>query len=589
MPYAQGYDIRRLAFEADGRPLVDRITDNLLGQFSEEYAITSLPEDKRFEHFSAFCMIRRHYSRSFVPATIVLGGGGDTAIDAIAIIVNNVLVNDVDTVHELAKQNGFIEASFIFVQAERSSSFDAAKLGSFGFGVKDFFATKPLNVRNKDVSDAAEILQAIFSHSTILRPRPACFLYYVTTGKWQDDANLIARRSAAVADLEALSTFESVDFVCVGADELHKAYTQTKTPVTREFLFATRTDIPEMAGVVQAFLGFVPFSAFRTIISDESKTEILGSIFYDNVRDWQEYNIVNDGMRKTLDSPARARFVLMNNGVTIIAKSIRQLNNRFTISDFQIVNGCQTSHVLFDQKDVVDDSVFIPLRLIETRDEDVIEEIIHATNSQTDIKPEQFFAGRAFSKKLELYFESIPLPHRLYYERRDGQYDRGDEQKTKIITPTNVIRAFGSMFLSEPHRAVRDYRSLRDRVGSEIFGEGHKLEPYYVAAYASYYLEYLYRNQASWRDHKVARYQILLAVRLLMSPDPLGHFNSHGLEKKCSAMMEMLWDTSKVDGLFDTALKIVGSATGGNWDRDHVHTIAVTNNIVAQLKTGVLT
>jgi hypothetical protein len=118
---------------------MDLITQNLLGQFSSEYAITELAESKRFEHFTAFCMVRRHYSRSFDPASIVVGGGGDTGLDAIAIVVNNVLCTDVDTVNELAKQNGFIDASFIFVQADRSSGFDGAKIGSFGFAAKDFF------------------------------------------------------------------------------------------------------------------------------------------------------------------------------------------------------------------------------------------------------------------------------------------------------------------------------------------------------------------------------------------------------------------------------------------------------------------
>jgi hypothetical protein len=411
-------------------------------------------------------------------------------------------------------------------------------------------------------------------------------LYYVTTGKWQDDPQLVARKNVAATDLESLSIFQKVEFTCVGADELHRAYTQTKTPVTREFIFANRTDIPETEGVEQAFLGFVPFSAFKTIISDENGTEIQGSIFYDNVRDWQEYNVVNDGMRRTLESPARARFVLMNNGVTIIARSVKQLNNKFTISDFQIVNGCQTSHVLFDQRNIIDESVYIPLRLIETRNEDVIEEIIHATNSQTDIKPEQFLASRTFSKKLEMYFDSIPAVNRLFYERRDGQFDRGAETKTRVVSPTIVIRAFASMFLNEPHRVVRDYRSIRDRVGSDVFGENHRPEPYYVAAFAYYFLEFLFRNRGLNSEYKSARFQILLALRLLLSPTPIGPLNAAAIEKRCMTMMDYLWDPAMAEDLFSQAIAVVSKATAGSWDRDLVHTLAVTNSILGQFGQG---
>lgn len=67
------------------------------------------------------------------------------------------------------------------------------------------------------------------------------------------------------------------------------------------------------------------------------------------MRDWQDYNPVNSEMKQTLASDTlRARFALMNNGVTIIAKTLRTTGNRFYIEDYQIVNGCQTSHVLFD-------------------------------------------------------------------------------------------------------------------------------------------------------------------------------------------------------------------------------------------------
>ena len=69
---------------------------------------------------------------------MVVGGGGDTGIDAVAIIVNNVLVTDVDVLAELADQNDYVEPTFVFVQSERSPAFRADKIGTFGFGVADF-------------------------------------------------------------------------------------------------------------------------------------------------------------------------------------------------------------------------------------------------------------------------------------------------------------------------------------------------------------------------------------------------------------------------------------------------------------------
>jgi hypothetical protein len=49
--------------------------------------------------------------------------GVDASLDAVAMIVNGVLLTDPDMVEELLQQNGFLEVATIFVQAERTSGF----------------------------------------------------------------------------------------------------------------------------------------------------------------------------------------------------------------------------------------------------------------------------------------------------------------------------------------------------------------------------------------------------------------------------------------------------------------------------------
>lgn len=564
-----------------GGDLMDRISESLLGQFSTEHEIEAMAENDRFERFAAFSMIRRHFSRSFEIEDVIVGGGGDTSIDAIAIILNNTHVTDVDTVNELAASSGQLDATFIFVQAERSSSFDASKIGDFGFGVKDFFDSEPKIKRNDKVETAAKVLDAIFKHSSILR-RPNCVLYYVTTGRWVGDNDLNVRRNSVINDLKALGIFNSVQFNCAGADELHAAYTQTKNAVTRTFEFKSRNDLPATEGVAQAFIGYVPFSQFKRIISDDGGNEILGSIFYDNVRDWQEYNPVNDRIRQTLDSPAKDRFALMNNGVTIIAGVIKSLGSSFTITDYQIVNGCQTSNVLFDQRDKIDDSVCVPLRLIETKVEAVKDDIIQATNSQTEVKPEQYFARMKFSRKLEDYFNAMPEDHRIHYERRDGQYDRGAEKKTRVVSSSAAIRSFAGMYLEEPQQSTRGYGRLKERVGRDIYDPNHRLEPYYASSYALFLLENRFRSKAIEAKYKAARYQMLLALRLLIDPEKPTFMNSNEMGRRAEKLTKALWNQSVVDDLFTMAVRVIDKATGQNLDSDHVRTIGVTNAILAE-------
>ncbi len=132
-----------------------------------------------------------------------------------------------------------------------------------------------------------------------------------------------------------------------------------------------------------------------------------GGLFFDNVRDWQGFNDVNSQIKNTLDSPDRNRFVLMNNGLTIIAATVQPTGDKFYIEDYQIVNGCQTSNVLFSERAILDDNVTLPIRLISTQDENVTNAIVKANNWQTEVKEEQLFALQEYPKTLEAYFNSV--------------------------------------------------------------------------------------------------------------------------------------------------------------------------------------
>ena len=127
---------------------MDRITSALLKEFSGENQLENVPEETRFEHFAAYLATSRHVADTFDTADLATGSGGDTGIDAIAILINGSLVTDSELVVDLAKTNGYLDVTFVFVQAERSAAFDGATIGTFGFGVCDFFQDHPQLQRN---------------------------------------------------------------------------------------------------------------------------------------------------------------------------------------------------------------------------------------------------------------------------------------------------------------------------------------------------------------------------------------------------------------------------------------------------------
>ena len=285
-------------------------------------------------------------------------------------------------------------------------------------------------------------------------------------------------------------------------------------------------------------------------------------------------------MAKTLGSDIRDRFLLMNNGVTIIARSLKQIRDAVVIEDFQIVNGCQTSYAVYNNAERIDDVAMVPLRLIATQDEDIITSIVEATNQQTVVRPEQFLAITDFQKKLEKFFATFEDDRKLYYERRSRQYNSVNLERVRIVRPVDLIRAFGGMFLSEPHGTTRSYARLRERVGTDIFGPLHKFDPYYVAAFSLYRLEFLFRNQRLDARYKPARFHLLLAARLLAIQGALPPMNSHAMQKYCENINAILWDVDQSDRLFSRAAEIVSDVAKGNFDRDSIRTQPFTQGVI---------
>lgn len=546
----------------------------MLSEFSAESNIAALDESIRFEHFVSYATVQRLHAETFDTDDIVLGNA-EAGLDGIAIIVNGVLVPEMETFLSINDTASALDVIFIFIQADRSRSFETGKMGNFTFAVRDFFKDNPKLPGSERLKELRAIQAAIYKQSAkFKRANPACYLFYVTTGQWTEDTQLEARRQTGIAELRSENIFSNVEFNCVGADGLQKLYRQTKNAIERDFTFTSHIIAPEIPGVKEAYIGVLPAAEFLPLITS-ADGEIARGLFESNIRDFQGYNQVNDAIKKTLGSDHRSRFLLMNNGVTIIARVLRRTANKFHIEDFQIVNGCQTSNVIFENRDHLKD-VMIPLRLIASDDENVIQSIVTATNQQTTLTREQLFAATEFPKTLEQFFQTYEPPHRVYYERRSRQYYRLPIEKPLVITQANMIRSFVGMFLEDPHRTSRDFNSLLDRIGRDIFVDGQRLEAYYVAAYTQARMEQMFKTEQLDRKFKLARAQVLLAFRRLANPDPLPKLNSGDMEKYCKKIVTILWEDPAP--LIQKAAQIVAEVTG-DWNKDNIRTVTVTNAI----------
>ena len=567
---------------------MDRITNSFVDQFREEQSLPNdLSQSDLFELFTIYSVVSNAYEDEFDATELMVGGGNDLGIDGVATIVNGVLVTSIDEAEDLLSINGFLDVKFIFIQAKTTSSFDGQSMVALLDGVEEFFSDPSVRPVNESIKAAREIMTWLYTKSVkFTRQKPTLEMYYVTTGRWQNDANLTALVEQRVKRHQDTQLFGAVLFFPYGANEIQAAYQRSKNNVTVEFNFVNKVTLPEIDGVSVAYLGVLPASEYISLLTDPAGN-IRKPLFYDNVRDFLGANDVNRDIRETLgNATGQQRFAVLNNGVTVVTRGLRTTGNRFAISDYQIVNGCQTSYVLFDAKDGLGPETNVPIKVVATTDEDIISSIITSTNRQTQVTTEDLLAKSAFQKRLESLYDAYPGKKKLYYERRSRQYATVNNiEKVRIIDKKTQIRAFAAMFLDDPHRAARYYSDLMSQVSKNIFNDTHKLEPYYVSAYAYYKLEFLFRNSQIPVYYKPARYQILMAVRYLTGGSDMPALTANKMTQYANKIAEALWSDQGAVDAFKQAVELVDSVLGEQaLTRDTVKTQSFTDAIKAAAK-----
>lgn len=565
---------------------MDRITRKLLQDFLASQELTIEDEPRDFELFSNYTVLSNEYNKTFDVKAITIGGGSDTGIDGLAIIVNGHLVEDTDEIDGLMLANSYLDVTYIFVQSKTSSSFDTKNMHAFYFGINDFFSEAPKLPRNTDIKRCAELSEYLLENASEFKNNPVCKTFYITTGVVNEDQNISAVRNSSVIELENLNLFEKVEANILGANELGKLYRKTKNPITSKFSFANKVTLPEIEGVDQSFYGILPFSEFRKLLIDDNDN--IQSIFDDNVRDFQgATNLVNTNINETLNSNIPELFSVLNNGVTIVASSIKTSGNTLTISDYQIVNGCQTSNVLYENRNKEGlNNINIPLRLIITNDEDIKSQITVSTNNQTAIKKEQLAAMTDFQKNLQHYYSSIEGEGHLHYERRAKEYNSDKNViKRKIITIAIQIKSFSSMFNKNPHMVTTYLGTLVKTMGdtgSNIFEPDHQFSPYYMAGLAFYRLDSLFNNGVIDKKFKKVKFYILMLVPMVASAEPFPPFNSQKkCEQYCTPILNKLNNEAIFEKLFLLAVEIIDRSGVDVEDKQALKSRGMTDKILA--------
>lgn len=539
-----------------GEILVNQIIRSYLDAHVNEYSIQDYEPDSAFEHFVNKCIINRYTVDRFDPQD-VMTEKGEIGIDGAAIILNGQLVTDLDICRAIYSQRRKVNAKFIFIQAKTSESFDGGEINTFFKGIKHFFESKEERPKtNEKMESLIEIKDYIYEQSIEHSLKPSLEMYYVCCGKWNNDNNLSNNIDTDVRFFKDSEDFSEVLFFPYDSEKIITTYTEMRRKISRTFTMEKRLPFYTMPGIKVAYFGLIKCKDLAQSLTDD-QGKLFNNIFEDNVRDFQGYNPVNLEIRSTiLDTTSQERFSVLNNGITIIAKEIDTEGDIITIFDYQIVNGCQTSRVIFDNKNTLSDKSCVLARIIQVDDEseDVLDRIVYTSNRQTEVKYEAFSSANHFHKKLQEYYNSVPKDYRLYYERRSKQYDMDvNISKDKIVTLAGQTFAYISMFLNEPHSINRYYGELLEAYKKRIYGQDDFVEPYYISAYYFYLIDEAIKYNQIEKKFRNYKYHLCCAMRALTCSSKVCRGNSKEIKKESEVLSDLIHNPTNFYRVLHTA------------------------------------
>ena len=359
----------------------DILLRGLVETFIKEHSLEHLrSEDLIFKYFVNYCIASRYISGSFDFADVAVKRRN--FIHGIAIVVNGRLVSSIDQLDDLIQKTNQLEIDFIFIQAKNTNKFSRANILKFGTDVEQFFNQNRLP-------------DGYVYRRNAKPPIYHIHMYYVTMKKRMSDGNFAEASQKAINTVRYLpgNDFKNVNFHLIDSGQLRNIYRGLKNRIAKTINFAEYVPLPPTTDVEIGHTGILPCTEFLKLIIDEDGI-IHRNLFHENVRDYQgDNNSVNKKITDTIRIQSRRdKFVVLNNGITIVAKSIEQVGTTFRLIDYQIVNGCQTSHVLYNNRKYLSDNIYVPLKLVVPNNPEISDLIIEGTNSQTPLaasaKPE---------------------------------------------------------------------------------------------------------------------------------------------------------------------------------------------------------
>ena len=544
---------------------MDAVIKSKFERFCKEMDVTGIQEGLAFEQFVNYSLLIGHQPEAFsgdneLFDAVNVGGSNDMGIDGLAVKVNGLLIRSLEEIKDLIDKMQKIDVEFIFIQSKATEHFEKGEFLKFTSGIEEFLSKEQIQPVNEKIQQLIKIKDYFMDEClSKFNDNPNIRLYYVVMGKWRDDSQLTSVADFFKKKIENLSAYNEITMNFVDSRQFSTILNSNENKF--EVTIEAKQIMPmhKTGDVDNSCILLCTASELNKLLMTPDKL-IRKSLFYDNVRDYQGDNSINKEIAKTITTEPQ-NFALFNNGITIVCEMFSTSFTDIRVKNPQIVNGCQTSHVIFNNsKNNQELSAKIPVvvKLIATKNDEITNQIVRSTNKQNVVYEEAFETTKPFHKELEEYINAVsPKYERFYYERRSKQY--GNDEKIKNYEKLNlrcITQSFVGMFLCEPHNSHRHETKLVEMYRNRIFQERHSKLPYFTASLAFYKLEKYFRQNMSDKRYYTYKQHILMIFSEIIEGNVPSINEEKNIEAYCNKILDILKDNSKTNNKFKEAIKI---------------------------------
>lgn len=529
-----------------------RVVQAHVRDFNKSHSVSD-DEATAFEAFVSYSVLRSFSSDVVSPADLIYDGD-DPGIDGLLFIVDDIYVSSVDEIEDLFRgRRRDFDVTVCFLQAKSAERWEKKEINVFQSAILDFLGEKSAYPQSDYIRERKDVFDCIIRNVGKLRNgKPNVSCYFATTAGVASDREILAAFSVIKREVENTGLFSEVNVCPLDRNNLVDLFSKADGPIEASLPCFAIAAFPKAPGVDEGYVVTVKAKDFVRQLLSDSNGRLRQRIFEENVRDFIGSDIdVNAEMAATInDSLKQKRFGILNNGVTIVSPDVRVQGNELFLRGFQIVNGCQTSNVLFDSFQSLSDDATLMLKVIETSDSSLVDDIVRSTNRQTKVEDEQFLATLDCIKGIERFFNARGLEeeHRLFFERRKNQFSEHDIPAIRVFDIKGIARCVGAMFLDKPDIASRYPNRLTGELRGLVFQSSNVEDIYYTSAYSLYRLQLSLGNKRIDPKYGKLRWHILMAIKYYVCGDGVPSISSHKIRGICESIDKFM-SNAEEDGI----------------------------------------